>query len=516
MKRQDLPSTRHARVRPSPRSQRKGPLNSFAALDLGSNSFHMIVAHVKDGRLHVLDRLQEMVRLAGGLDARDRLMPAARARALACLARFGQRLRGFPPGSVRVVGTNTLRRMYNAGDFLASAERVLGHSIEIIGGREEARLIYQGMAHGWPDDGRPRLVVDIGGGSTEIIIGQGLDAITMESLYMGCVGLSDAYFGDGVLSEKAMSRAETAARLELRPVQAQFRQGWETAIGTSGTIRAVRVVLRAHGWTDGTITPAALGRLRAALIAARRLERLRLPGLGADRASVFPGGVAILLAVCKMLGIKRMQVADGALREGLLYDLVGRLRHEDVREHTVAMLARRFHADDAQAERVLRTAKVGFNQVARAWGLTEEDGRLLNWAARLHEIGLVVAHNQYHKHGAYLVEKSDLPGFSWQEQQQLAAIIRGHRRKLPVDVFEALASPRRFAARQLCILLRLAVVLHRSRSGNAPRGLRLHAGKRLLQVKFARGWLRGHPLTQADLAQEALWLKAAGMTLEFS
>ncbi|MHB8347481.1 MAG: Ppx/GppA phosphatase family protein [Acidiferrobacterales bacterium] len=503
-------SARHVRAR---RGGDASP-GTVAALDLGSNSFHMIVAQVKDGRLHVLDRLQEMVRLAGGLDAHDRLMPVARARAIACLARFGQRLQGFPRGSVRAVGTNTLRRMHNAGDFLATAERTLGHPIEIIAGREEARLIYQGMAHSWPDDGRPRLVVDVGGGSTEIIIGQGLDAIAMESLYMGCVSLSETCFRGGVLSEKTMSRAETAARLELSPVQAQFRQGWETAIGTSGTVRAVRAVLRAQGWTDGTITPAALGRLRAALIAARRVDRLRLPGLGAERASVFPGGVAILLAVQESLGIKRMQVADGALREGLLYDLLGRLRHEDVREHTVAMLARRFHADVTQAERVMRTAMHGFAQVARDWGLTEDDERLLNWAARLHEIGLVVAHNQYHKHGAYLAEKSDLPGFSWQKQQQLAAIIRGHRRKFPADVFEKLPSSQRSAARHLCVLLRLAVVLHRSRSGSTPRGLQLRVGKRSLQVRFARGWLRQHPLTQADLAQEASWLKAAGMTLE--
>ncbi len=493
-----------------------GASRAVAALDLGSNSFHLIVAQMQDGRLHVIDRLQEMVRLGGGLDERDHLLPAARARALACLARFGQRLRGFPRGSVRAVGTNTLRRMHNAAEFLNAAERVLGHPIDIIAGREEARLIYQGMARSWPDDGRPRLVIDIGGGSTEIILGQGLDAITMESLYMGCVSLSEGYFGDGVLSDKAMSRAETAARLELRPVQAQFRHGWETVIGTSGTIRAVRSVLRAQGWTDGTITPTALRRLRAALVSARHLDRLKLPGLAADRAAVFPGGVAILLAAHESLGIKRMLVADGALREGLLYDLAGRLRREDVREHTVAVLARRFHADLAQAQRVMRTARHGFEYVARKWGLTEDDERLLNWAARLHEIGLAVAHNQYHKHGAYLAEKSDLPGFSWQTQRQLAAIIRGHRRKFPAEVFDALPEPQRSAARRLCILLRLAVLLHRSRSGSTPRGLRLQAGRRSLKIRFARGWLGRHPLTQADLVQEAAWLRAARITLEFS
>ena len=492
-----------------------GTSGVVAALDLGSNSFHMIVAQMMDGRLHVLDRLQEMVRLGGGLDAHGRLGSAARARALACLARFGQRLRGFGHGSVRAVGTNTLRRMHRSGVFLAAAERALGHPIEIIAGREEARLIYQGMAHSWPDDGNPRLVVDVGGGSTEIIIGQGFDAITMESLYMGCVSMTDAYLGDGVITERTMSRAETAARLELNPVQSQFRRGWETAIGTSGTIRSVRSVLRAHGWTDGTITPAALRRLRAALIAARHVDRLRLPGLGADRAPVFAGGVAILTAVHESLGIRRMQVAEGALREGLLYELAGRLRHEDVRERTVAMLARRFHVDADQAARVGRTAGEEFAQVAHTWGLSGDDERLLSWAARLHEIGLAVAHSQYHKHGAYLAEKSDLPGFSWQTQQQLAAIIRGHRRKFPVDVFDALPAQNRSAASYLCVLLRLAVLLHRPRTGNVPKGLKLRAEKRSLQVKFARGWLRQHPLTAADLEQESAWLRAAGINLEF-
>ncbi len=491
--------------------------NVVAALDLGSNSFHMIVAaRVEQGRLRIVDRLQEMVRLGSGLDAKGRLTPAARTRALACLARFGERLRGLPHGSVRAVGTNTLRRMHNAESFLDAAKKVLGHPIEIIAGREEARLIYQGMAHSWPDDGRARLVVDIGGGSTELIIGQGLEAITTESLYMGCVSLTDSYFADGVISEKAMRHAMTAARLELRPVEAQFLQGWETAIGTSGTIRAVRAVLRGQGWTDGTITAGALDRLRGALIAARRVHHFKLSGLSEERAPVFAGGVAILLATFQALGVERMQVADGALREGLLHDLVGRLRHEDVREHAVSVLARRFHADAAQAERVMRTGAQMFEQVVLAWGLSAEDARLLSWAARLHEIGLVVAHNQYHKHGAYIVEKSDLSGFSWQEQQQLAALIRGHRRKFPVDVFSALPAARRSAARRLCVLLRLAVLLHRARGEINLSGMRVSAGERSLRVRFTRGWLGKQPLTQADLVQEAAWLRAAGLRLEFS
>jgi exopolyphosphatase/guanosine-5'-triphosphate,3'-diphosphate pyrophosphatase len=486
-----------------------------AAVDLGSNSFHLLVAQTGDGSLHVLDRLQEMVRLGGGLDANNRLTPAARARALACLARFGQRLRGLPRGSVRAVGTNTLRRLRNADAFLAAAERALGHPIEIIAGREEARLIYQGMAHSRPDDTRRRLVVDIGGGSTELIVGEGHEPLVMESLHMGCVGLSQTHFADGVITAKGMRHAETAARLELQPVETQFQRGWEVAIGTSGTIRAVRAVLRAEGWTDGAITRPALARLRDALIAARHVGHIDLAGLSPERASVLPGGVAILNAVFEALGIERMQVVDGALREGLLQDLLGRLRHSDVRTQTVNALGARFRIDGAQAERVARTAAHCFKQVARAWVLDAEAEHLLDWAARLHEIGLSVAHNQYHKHGAYLAEKADLPGFSWQEQQQLAALIRGHRRKFPLEVFDALPAVAQQSTQRLCALLRLAVLLHRARHDLELRGLRLRAGKRALNVHFARGWLRQHPLTQADLEQEAAWLRAVGFRLDF-
>ena len=497
------------------RARLRGTPSVVAAVDLGSNSFHLLVAQTSDGTLHVLDRLQEMVRIGGGLDARNRLTPTARARALACLARFGQRLRGLPRGSVRAVGTNTLRRLRNADEFLVAAERALGHPIEIVAGREEARLVYQGMAQSRPDDGRRRLVVDIGGGSTELILGEGREPLITESLHMGCVGLSQTHFAEGVITAKRMRRAETAARLELQPVENQFRRGWEAAIGTSGTIRAVRAVLRAEGWTDGAITRPALTRLRDALIAARHVDDIELAGLNPERAPVFPGGVAILSAVFEALGVVRMQVADGALREGLLLDLIGRFKHSDVRAQTVNALVARFRTDAAQAERVADTAAHCLKQVARVWGLDGEAGLMLGWAARLHEIGLTVAHNQYHKHGAYLVEKADLPGFSWQEQQQLAALIRGHRRKFPLEVFETLPAASRLSARRLCVLLRLTVLLHRARHDIELRGPRLRAEGRALHVRFARGWLRQHPLTQADLEQEAAWLRAAGFRLDF-
>ncbi|HEX9626915.1 MAG TPA: exopolyphosphatase [Acidiferrobacterales bacterium] len=487
---------------------------TIAAVDLGSNSFHLVVAQADDGKIRVIDRLQEMVRLAAGLDARNRLSGPARQRALDCLARFGERLRGLPGHAVRAVGTNTLRRARDADKFLRRAERALGHPIEIISGQEEARVIYQGVARELPDDGERRLVLDIGGGSTELIIGEGRRALLTESLSLGCVTLSRAHFATGRITPKALSAAETGARLELQPIEAQFRtHGWTAAYGSSGTLRAVASVIETQRWGDHGITPATLKRLRDALLAAGHVDQLALAGLSPERAPVFPGGLAILAAVFEALGIERMRVSGGALREGLLYDLVGRIRHEDVREQTIRDLSARYQVDVRQAERVAATAQRCLAQVAADWQLDEADGRMLAWGARLHEIGLAIAHNKYHRHGAYLVENSNLPGFSWQEQRLLAALIRGHRRRLPRDLFDALPRAQRRSARRLCLLLRLAVLLHRGRGDVELPALRLEADKRSLMLRFPRGWLGRHPLTREDLVREAVYLQAARLEL---
>lgn len=488
----------------------------IAAIDLGSNSFHMIVARVVDDQLHVLDRLQEMVRLAAGLDDRNRLDKTAQQRALACLERFGQRLRGLAAGDVRVVGTNTLRRARNAGKFLAHAEDALGHRIEVISGQEEARLIYQGVARNLPEARERRLVLDIGGGSTELIIGQGSEPLHLESLHMGCVGVTREYFRNGALGKQAMARALTAAHLELQPIAAQFRSvGWQTALGASGTVRAVAAVVREQGFAPAGIPAAALARLRDMLVATGRMERLALPGLSAERVPIFPGGVAILSAVFEALKIDHMEVADGALREGLLYDLVGRLGRQDVRGRTIAALSVRYLVDVAQTLRIERAARHALEQVRAAWALHEDDALALGWAARLHEIGLGIAHTKYHKHGAYLVEHSELPGFSYQERRLLAALIRGHRRRFPVEVFDALPRAQAQSARRVCVLLRLAVLLHRARTDVEPPAFQLRANRHALHLRFARGWLKRHPLTRADLEQETVYLRAAGFRLAY-
>jgi exopolyphosphatase/guanosine-5'-triphosphate,3'-diphosphate pyrophosphatase len=486
----------------------------MAAIDLGSNSFHMIIAELLDGELRIVDRLREMVRLAGGLDEQGNLDEASRQRALDCLQRFGQRLAGFPAGAVRAVGTNTLRRARSAG-FLYQARQALGHPIEIIAGVEEARLIYLGVAHGMADNETMRLVVDIGGGSTEVILGRRFQPLELESLYMGCVSFSQRFFADGKITAKAMKKALLAARLEVQGIEREFRDiGWGEVVGASGTIKAVHEVILANGWSEEGITPAALQRLVEALVAAGDIEKLSLNGLKEDRRAVICGGVAVLLALFEGLRIERMQVSDLALREGLLYDMLGRIRHEDVRERTIGLLGSRYQIDPQQAARVEQTALALLPGVAHDWALDDEEARqLLGWAARLHEIGLSIAHNQYHKHGAYLLANCDLLGFSRREQQQLAILVRVHRRKFPVAELAPLGEAEAKRGRYLAVVLRLAVLLHRSHSEEPMPTLLLSGREEGLSVRFPEGWLESHPLTQADLEQECEFLEAAKFKL---
>jgi exopolyphosphatase/guanosine-5'-triphosphate,3'-diphosphate pyrophosphatase len=487
----------------------------LAAVDLGSNSFHMVVARHTQGQLVIVDRLREMVRLGAGLDEHGRLNREVTTRALACLERFGQRLRDMRAERVRVVGTNTLRKAKRKGAFLDRAREALGHPIEIISGVEEARLIYLGVSHTTPSDGGRRLVVDIGGGSTELIIGEGLEARRLESLYMGCVSLSARHFGDGVITDKRMKRARTEVQLEIEPVVSRFKRSeWETAFGASGTMRAAADALVAHGTGRGGIDREGVQWLLGECLRAGEVGKLRLPGLATERQEIMPGGLAIMIETFEMLGIEQMRVADGALREGLLYDLVGRLTDEDARARTVRSLEARFHVDGAQADRVEATALTFLAQVREVWELDEPMAEpALRWAARLHEVGLDIAHSHYHKHGAYLLANADLPGFPREEQQLLAAVVGSHRRKLGLLQLEDLVPPWHLKAAYLIVLLRLAVLLHRGRGPRALPQLELSPKGRSLGITFPKGWLAEHPLTAADLEQEAAYLQAAGFRL---
>lgn len=491
---------------------------TIAAVDLGSNSFHMKVARVADGQLAVIDRMRDTVRLAAGLDESERLSEKVCQRALVTLERFGQRLRNIPTDNVRAVGTNTLRRVVNGDAFLADAQAALGHPIEIISGREEARLIYLGVAHSSAQDTGRRLVVDIGGGSTELIIGRQFETLRTESLDIGCVGTSREFFPDGIIDARRFREAELAARQELEGVEKSYRRlGWDAAIGASGTTRNVWQVLQAQAWSRKNITAKGLKRLRDALIQAGHIESFDLPGLQPERAPVFAGGVAILAAVFDALGVKAMSCSDGALREGLLYDLIGRLGDHDVREATIDDLAGRYRAEEDQARRVALSAGFLLEQVADSWGLEEQRyTHLLEWAARLHEIGLDIAHSEYHKHGAYILRNADLPGFSRQEQAEVAALVHVHRRKFDPRRFDDLPRDHRSSLLLLAILLRIAVVLHRGRQDVDLTGVDVEVGEGWLRLTFVGEWLGEHPLTKADLVREKSYLKAIGMELRFS
>jgi len=501
----------------SPLSTGSSPPNTVAAVDLGSNSFHMIVARVADGDLQVIDRLKEMVRLGEGLTDDKQLMPAVVERALACLERFGQRLRGMAPESVRAVGTNTLRRLDPESGFLEQAEQALGHMIDVIAGREEARLVYLGVANGLAAGDERRLVVDIGGGSTELIVGEGVTPRLRESLEMGCVSMSRHRFPDGHLSTAAMDRAELAGALEIRPVRERFRgSGWKQVVGSSGTIKAIASVVEAQGWSAEGISSQSLDRLRDALVACGTIDAIDFKGLSEQRRPVFAGGVAVLRSVFTTLGIEHMQVSQEALREGLIYEMMGRSRHEDVRERTVNALCQRFDVDEEHAERIKTTVLTLYGQVAQSWGLTDPDyPSMLNWAARLHEIGLMIGHSHYQRHGAYLLHHADLSGFTRQEQAMLAVLVLGHRRKFPSQEFLTLPKPVREGARYLCVILRLAVLLHRGRSpATKPYPMLNPDGKRL-RLTFPDGWLSHHPQTCLELEQESERLAAADIRLEY-
>ncbi len=487
----------------------------LAAVDLGSNSFHMVVARYTHGQLVILDRLREMVRLGAGLESDGRLNKDVAARALACLERFGQRLRDMRPDSVRVVGTNVFRRAKKKESFVERAREAIGHPIEIVSGIEEARLIYSGVAHTMPVGSGRRLVCDIGGGSTEIVIGESLQPLELESLQIGCVRLSEEFFPDGRLSQKRMQRARVAARQAIEPYQAAFRRrGFDEAVGSSGTVRAIGDTIRELEPSAVDIGADGLERVIHALSELEHIRDLKLNAITDDRKLSFAGGVAILAEVFEQLGIETMRVADGAMREGLLYDLLGRYTDEDARERTVRSMQERYHVDLGQAERVESTAVDFLTQVEGIWPLTDPAiEQILRWAARLHEIGLDVAHSGYHRHGAYLLANADMAGFPREEQKLLAIMVGSHRRKPTIEEANDLAAPWDKRAPAMTLLLRLAVVLHRGRSSVALPPIKLIPRADALEMRFPPRWLDDHPLTVADFQLEIENLKSVGFRL---
>ncbi len=487
--------------------------DTLAAVDLGSNSFRLEVARVAGDQLYPLDSLKETVRLAGGLGDDKRLDDATQARALACLQRFGERLRGLSPEAVRCIGTSTLRIAKNADAFIRQAEAALGHPIEIVAGREEARLIYLGVAHSLSASPDRRLVVDIGGGSTELIIGHGLKPHERESLHMGCVNFSKRFFADGAIDKAALKAAEMAARAEVERIAREFsRNNWQQAIGSSGTARALREILEQNGLSGRGITADGLARLRSLLVKAGHVDALELAGLRGDRRPVIAGGFAIMSGVFAELGIEQMEVAETAMREGILYDLLGRFHKQDMREATVDEFMRRYHIDVRQAARV-NTAALKLLRATGQGG--DSDVQFLEWGARLHEIGLMVSHSGYHRHSGYILQNADMPGFSRSEQARLALLARAQRgalAKLPEFAADAALSDN---DRLLVWLLRQAVLLCRSRAEPHLPELRVEAGNKRFRLTLPEGWLESRPLTQRALEEEAAYWHAVGMKYAF-
>ncbi|OEC47463.1 exopolyphosphatase [Pseudomonas sp. 1D4] len=496
-----------------PSTRRPANLSLIAAIDLGSNSFHMVLAKVDHGEIRILERLGDKVQLAAGLDEERVLSEEAMQRGLDCLRRFAQMTNSLPEGAVRVVGTNALREARNRSEFIRRAEAILGHPVEVISGREEARLIYLGVSHSIADTPGKRLVADIGGGSTEFIIGQRFESQLRESLQMGCVSFTQRYFRDGKITPARYAQAYTAARLELMGIEYSLRRlGWQQAVGASGTIRAVGLAIQAAGLGSGEVNPEGIAWLKRKLFKLGEVEKIDLDGIKPDRRAIFPAGLAILEAIFEALELKHMTHSEGALREGVLYDLLGRHHHEDVRERTLSALMERCHVDLEQAARVEAKALEALEQVAGDWQLDDEWHRdLLVWGARVHEIGMDIAHYQYHKHGAYLIEHSDLPGFSRQDQQMLALLVRGHRRNIPKDKFAEFGDEGEKLIR-LCVLLRFAILFHHIRTNQETPQVRLKVGPQSLDVQFPENWLAANPLTQADFEQEATWLKRIDFT----
>lgn len=488
----------------------------LAAVDLGSNSFKLQVARVVQDQLYMLDALKEPVRLAAGLTAEKRLDRESRQRALACLTRFGDRLKGFERATVRCVGTSTLRQAKDAPSFLDAAEAALGFPIEIVAGREEARLVYIGVAHSLPASQESRLVVDIGGGSTECIIGRGMQPRIMESLNVGCVNFSQRYFPSGRIEKTAMKQAILAARTEAQSIAATYQGQWSEAVGSSGTARALADVLGMNGLSDGSITAEGLERLKELMLRAGHVQDLQLAGLKADRLPVIAGGFAIMAGVFAELGIQRMTPAIGALREGLLYDQLGRFHHADMRESTVAEFKRRYHVDAVQSDRVRRLAFDLFDQIeTRLLGDRDAARQFIDWAACLHEIGISIAHASYHKHGAYILENADMPGFSKSDQARLALLVRAQRgglAKVPAlmpDVPEPVSRDDLL----LIQVLRLAVLFNRSRREMALPKMTLKPQDNGCKLYVPADWLEQNPLARTDLEEEESDWK--GMNLGF-
>ena len=485
----------------------------YAAIDLGSNSFHMLVVREVAGSIQTLTRIKRKVRLAAGLSADNHLSPEAMERGWQCLRLFAERLQDIPPQQIRVVATATLRLAVNAGEFIAAAQAILGCPVQVISGEEEARLIYQGVAHTTGGDDR-RLVVDIGGASTELVTGTGAQATSLFSLSMGCVTWLERYFTDRNLAKENFDEAENAAREVLRPVMDELRyHGWKVCVGASGTVQALQEIMMAQGM-DERITLAKLQQLKQRAIQCGRLEELEIEGLTLERALVFPSGLAILIAIFTELNIQCMTLAGGALREGLVYGMLHQSVDQDIRSRTLRNVQRRFIVDTDQAHRVSQLASLFADQVKKSWDIEPLSRDLLLSACALHEIGLSVEYKQAPLHAAWLVRNLDLPGYTPAQKKLLATLLLNQTNAVDLSsLHQQNAVPPR-VAEHLCRLLRLAILFASRRRDDLLPAITLVADDEKLTLTLPENWLENHPLGAELVEQEFQWQSYVHWALE--
>ena len=490
-------------------------VQKVAALDMGSNSFHLVVARIVAGSVQIVHRVKQKVRLAEGLHD-GMLDDAAIERGVNTLGVIAESLKGFEPDSVKIVATHTLRKAKNAHAFIVAARKVFPYPIEIISGIEEARLIYNGVAHNWHTEGQ-RLIVDIGGGSTEFIIGEGFDAKLCRSLQMGCVSYTTRFFPNGELKAKAFDKAITAAQQALELIDSRYRKfGWDTCIGTSGTIKTIIAMCQGSADTTSTITLKQLKQLKQSCIDAKHIDNLNIEPLSEDRRGVFAAGLAILIGVFKSLQIEAMVFSPSALREGVLYQMSEALEHDDVRSRTAQSIATRYDVDTVQAGLVHGVVMELYDACATRWKIKTEVWRsMLSWAALLHEVGLQINSRGLQRHGGYILQNVDMPGFNQEEQLLLATLVRFQRKKIrPQELPEFDLFDHKKVVR-LIILMRLAVLLNIKRQEDVLPTINVSCDESNITLDFPADWLAGKPIFSADLEQESHYIQALGYTLTF-
>lgn len=483
----------------------------YAAVDLGSNSFHMIVAEIINNQLHVIDRHKDMVRLANGLDDKGMLSQVKMDEAISSLEKIGQRIAHIPKPHLRVVGTNTLRKAKNADEFMVRASVALGKPIDIISGREEARILYLGVSHSLPSNQGKRLVIDIGGGSTELIVGEEFTPILRESLHMGCVSYTKRFFADGQISKRNFNKAVRSAQRQLLPIISKYKaKGWNKVIGASGSMRATAKVLLENNFARYGIEKQGLEYLIQHCFELENIDNLeKLVGLSSRRQGVFLGGLAIIKALFDSLDIQLLETSSGALREGIVYDLSGRLHHNDIRQRSIDKLVKQFEIDTAHSKRVKKTIKqlIQFSNIE----LSQSQLNLLDWAAQLHELGLNISHSHFEKHAAYILSHADMPGFSTQEQLKLSVIVALLRRKITKEWLQKLSQKQQHKLLPLIVIFRAATLLNRPKVDEVIALEFITINDKSIEIKFQKEWLDNHPLTYEDLQSEAKYLKVLGI-----